>query len=76
MVTDSIFTTENIHKMYLQWMHEEENNSVRKDRFVSLLEGISPEKQYQIEQWIVSAFAIGLECGYNVATTDEVGDIL
>jgi hypothetical protein len=76
MVKNSIFTTENIHDMYLKWMNEEENGSVRKDRFISLLKDIPHDKQYEIEQWLVSAFAIGLECGYNSATTGTVDDIL
>lgn len=76
MVENSIFTTENIHEMYLKWMHEEENGSIRKDRFISLLQNLPIEQQYQIEQWLVSAFAIGLECGYNVATTNDIGDII
>lgn len=76
MKTDSIFTTENIHDMYLKWMHEEDNESIRKDRFITTLKDLPHDTQYQIEQWLVSAFAIGLECGYSVATTDDVGDIL
>ncbi len=76
MVKHCIFTTENIHDLYLRWMHEVENDSARKDRFVNLLKDIPIEKQYEIEQWLVASFAIGLEYGYNAATTDNIMDVL
>ena len=74
MVKNSIFTIENIHDTYLKWMHEVESGSARKYRFINAVKDMPLEKQYEMEQWLVAAFAIGLEYGYNFATTDDIGD--
>ena len=76
MVKNSIFTIENIHDMYLKWMHEVERGSARKYRFINAVKDMPLEKQYEMEQWLVAAFAIGLEYGYNAATTGTTDDIL
>jgi hypothetical protein len=65
MSNKTVFKEEDIHKIYLEWMNETESGSYRKDRFVNLLKGIPLETQYEIEQWLVSSLAIGLEEGYN-----------
>lgn len=60
-----IFTQESIEKIYIDWMNESDIGSSRKERFLKSLENIPIEKQLEIEKWIVSAIAIGLEIGYN-----------
>jgi len=65
----TVYDIENIHTIYLSWMNEPNSYGLRKDRFIAMMKNIPIEKQYEIEQWIVSALAIGLENGYNDATT-------
>jgi hypothetical protein len=71
MKDNTIYSREDIEKIYLQWMNESENGSFRKDRFISLLKSIPLETQYEIEQWLVSSLAIGLQEGYNKALEEK-----
>lgn len=64
-----VFSQDEIHRIYLEWMNECENGSYRKDRFLQMLSQIPLDKQYEIEQFVVTALAIGLQNGYEANIT-------
>lgn len=64
-MVNPIFTKESIEQIYIDWMNETDIGSVRKERFLNSLKNIPIEQQLEIEKWIVSSIAIGLEIGYN-----------
>lgn len=66
-----IFSQDDIHKIYLEWMNETEFGSERKDRFLNSLKDIPISQQIEIEKWILSSIAIGLEEGYNAAMMEK-----
>lgn len=65
-MVNPVFSQDEIHRIYLEWMNESHSGSYRKDRFLNMMEGVPRDKQYEIEQWIVSALAIGLEYGHKI----------
>lgn len=64
-----VFSQDEIHRIYLEWMNEFDNGSCRKDRFLQMLSQIPLDKQHEIEQFMVAALAIGLQNGYKANTT-------
>jgi len=68
-MVNPVFSQDEIHRIYLEWMNESDNGSCRKDRFLQMLSQIPLDKQYEIEQFMVSALAIGLQNGYEANTT-------